>query len=138
MNLHPQSVHFPIAILLLAGGIYIFAHFQKKETYYPMAYLLHSIGVIGAIIGILTGRWASTDVNIEGEVKSILNQHEWLGYICLWLYALLWVWQYLRQKRMSNKESIGFLFIYVAVSCLLAYMAHLGGEMVYEYGISVR
>ena len=138
MNLHPQSVHFPIAILLLAGGLYIFAYFQKKDIYHPMAYLLHTIGLISAAISILTGRWASTDINIEGEVESILNQHEWIGYICLWLYSLLWVWQYLRRKRMQNREGTSFLVLYAVISCLLIYTAHLGGEMVYEYGVGVR
>lgn len=137
MNIHPQVVHFPIAILLVAGGFYLVSIFHQERQYHWFAYLLHGIGVVSSALAVLSGRWGSNGINIPSTARSIMNQHEWLAYGVLWGFALLWIWQYLRQNRMNKNEKVGFLVVFGLVAMMLAYSSHLGGTMVYDYGIGV-
>ncbi|RMG27575.1 MAG: DUF2231 domain-containing protein [Bacteroidetes bacterium] len=138
MSVHPQSVHFPIAFLLLAGGIYLYGLLKQQAFYNKMGYLLHVLGVCALALAIFTGRYASGQLAPPLTFEHLLNRHEWLAYLSILLYGLMLVWQYLRASRMNKAEHTAFVCVYLLASALLVYVAFLGGKMVYEYGAGVH
>jgi len=134
---HPQFVHFPIAFLLLGGLAYAVAYFKEREFFLRMGFLLHIAGWLGSIASILTGRAAEAEVVHTQAIHELITLHERLAYLVAWLFAMLGIWMFLRQKKISGKELILFLLLFWGSNAAMAYMAHLGGEMVYEEGAGV-
>ena len=59
MIAHPQIVHFPIAILIVALIFEVITYFWKKETFTSASLILLIIGTAGAFISIQTGQTAA-------------------------------------------------------------------------------
>jgi len=78
---HPLSVHFPLAILLLASMFYLAGFFSKKAFLENMSKLLIVIGTIGAWIAIYTGNLADPIVSRQICDPTVLKSHETNAYI---------------------------------------------------------
>lgn len=135
--LHPMSVHFPVALLLVAGIGYVVSQFKLTPFFQHLGYPLHVIGVGGCLLAVITGRIAQGEVVWEGEVAEVFQAHELLAYASLWWFGLMLLWKYLRTK-MKPAESWGFVLLFLIGLGILTYGASLGGEMVYEWGIGVQ
>jgi uncharacterized membrane protein len=137
MPLHPLIVHFPIALLFVAGGFYIYALIKSSESIFSTGSLLHLIGSLSFIVAILTGQQAESAVTHTREIHEIITQHELLSYISIWIFALMYIWQMLRNKKFLQVEKLGFVGLFIIVLCIMGYSAHLGAKMVYEKGAGV-
>jgi len=137
MDLHPAIVHFPIALLIAAGGFYLAARFREQATFYRAAWLLHVAGLAGSIAAVLTGRSAEGNLTLTSALEGLLENHQLLGYATAWLFALLAIWQYLRQGRGPVLEQWLFISAYFLALGVMAYGAWLGGQMVYQHGAGV-
>lgn len=136
--LHPQTVHFPIALLIVAAGIYVFSLFSLQDFYRRVAYLLHALGLIGLVLATFSGRQAEAMlIEKTPEVEQLLFRHEWLAYTSIWLFAMMLVWQYLRAFKMKHVERLIFTLAFILFSGLLIYSSHIGGSMVYEHGVGM-
>ncbi len=100
-----------------------------------MGKLLHAIGVVGILLAILSGNIAKSDLEATEAYEAILWQHEWMSYVVLWLFTMILVWQFLRQKQMKRTETILFVVVYLIAMGVMLFSASLGGEMVYEFGV---
>jgi uncharacterized membrane protein len=138
MDLHPATVHFPIALLMAAGGFYVASRFREQATFYRAAWLLHLVGLAGSIAAVLTGRNAEGNLTLTPALEDLLETHQLMGYATAWLFALLAVWQYLRQGRGKPLEQWLFLTAYWLSLGVMIYGAWLGGQMVYEHGAGVQ
>jgi uncharacterized membrane protein len=58
-NLHPQFVHFPIAIFILYGIAEITGIVLNKEFVSKTAFLLLFVGILFSIFAVLTGNKAA-------------------------------------------------------------------------------
>ena len=129
LSLHPISVHFPIAFLFLAGGLYIFYLFKDEFFYFRAAKLVHLLGLIGLILAMLTGRSAASEIEADSPLTEIVRNHEILGYGAIWAFSMLMVWTYLREKSFKQKELIFFSLLYLLFLGLMVYSSYLGGEI---------
>ncbi|MCE7984566.1 MAG: DUF2231 domain-containing protein [Caldilinea sp. CFX5] len=157
INLHPATVHFPIAFLLLAsaaGLLYIYwrpLEVLRTLTWWPML-----LGWLGALVAILTGLLAQSGLPPDAPYRAILNWHITTG-LALWvLYGLLLYWQWLLQKkpprRLKAKEQpvapppdllqqpalrwrVTFLLL-IGIGLILA-SGWNGGKLVYAWGVNV-
>lgn len=132
MLLHPALVHFPIALLIAAGAFYVAARFREPSTFYRAGWLLHLAGLAGAIAAVLSGNAAEGDLPLTPELEAHLDTHSLLGYATVWIFALLAVWQYLRQGRGGPREQWLFLVAFWLGLGVMAWGAWYGGHMVYE------
>ncbi|MEM6804193.1 MAG: DUF2231 domain-containing protein [Bacteroidota bacterium] len=133
-SFHPISVHFPIAFLILSGGLYIYSLFQEDIFYFRSGKMLHVLGVVGLVIAMLTGRSASSEIGANDPLADLLDTHELLGYAAIWAFSMLLVWVYLREKAFptKRKEAGLFAFVYLLFLFLMSYSSYLGGEMVHS------
>lgn len=138
MPLHPLIVHFPIALLFVAGAFYLYSIIKSSESFFSIAAILHLVGGVSFIAAILTGQQAEAAVTHAPEIHEMIEQHELLSYISIWVFGLMYIWQMLRAKKFLQVEKIAFVTIFSVLLAVMAYSAHLGGRMVYEKGVGVE
>ena len=134
-NFHPLTVHFPIALLMAALLIETLALAFKKSTWHRIALWNLALGTLGAAVAVLTGRQAAAAAKHSFEIHQIMILHERLGYAVLALAVVTVGWRLLKRDALSRRGrwvTWGLL----GLACgILAFSAHLGGRMVYEFGV---
>ncbi len=111
--------------------------FREPDYFQRTGFYLHAIGVVSLLVAILSGRQAEGILGEGNVLEPLVEQHELMGYLTLWLMAMLWVWQFLRHQKNVRWEKGLFLLIFCIGLGLMTYGAHLGGEMVYRHGAGV-
>lgn len=137
MPLHPLLVHFPIVFIYIACITYIWYIFKPSEFLLTTAIYAHIGGIIGFALAIITGQWAEADTPHTPIIHEMIERHALLSWVCVWMFALLYIWQLLRVKKMPSWEKWLFLAIFVGGTATMTFSAHLGGKMVYEYGAGI-
>src|SRR6056297_576709 len=84
---HPLSVHFPIAILLVAFLFKLIALGSAKELWIQGGTLLLLLGTIGVWIAIYTGDLADGIVSRKICDPTVLKEHQNLAYVTAWLFT---------------------------------------------------
>lgn len=135
MELHPATVHFPIALLVTAGICWILV-LAQKPAFKSVGFWLHTFGLIGVIGAIITGN-LETPLNLSQEAENLLENHETLGYVIGWLFLMLWIWAYLRLGDMGPKEMLAFTLTFWGFLVFVGWTAWIGGKLVYEWGVGV-
>jgi uncharacterized membrane protein len=136
--LHPSTVHFPIAFLFAALGFYLVSIFREDSFYARGGFSLHILGVGGLAVAILSGRQAESALASSDVLTEMVDRHELMGYLCMWLMAMLLVWQFLRKDKRIVWEKSLFLVLFAASLVIMSLGAHIGGEMVYLHGAGVQ
>ena len=103
-----------------------------------MGWMLHLAGFAGMVIAVFSGRSAESELAETGSWAELLEQHELMGYVAAWVFALLAIWQYLGLGKKSATGKWIYLGIYLIAVGVMAYGAWLGGTMVYEHGAGVK
>lgn len=144
-GLHPQIVHFPIAILILYSIFEIFGILLKNNFLQKSAHLLLAIGVLVSVAAVLTGNQAAEAAGllknkINTFPEELIEEHETYATITLWyFFAALVLRTYLVLKK-KFKGILQYIFIpLVLVGSFLIYETGLrGGELVYKYGVGTE
>lgn len=157
INLHPATVHFPIAFLLLASGaglLYIYwrpLEVLRTLTWWPML-----LGWLGTLLAMLTGLLAQSGLPPDAPYRATLNWHITSG-LALWvLYGLLLYWQWLLQKRPPRRTKaappiaapppdllqqpalrLRLTLLLLAGIVLVLASGWNGGKLVYTWGVNV-
>jgi uncharacterized membrane protein len=132
-NLHPLVVHFPIAFLTGAMLLYLAAWTTRHEDWgWPALWMLAS-GVLGGAAAIATGLRARDSVMVARSVRDhLLLQHEH-AMIAAWTLSLISLAWALLARPMPRAGRIGFMFILLMMTLILAKGADYGGWMVFGY-----
>ena len=136
--LHPAIVHFPIALLLLAGIFGTLSLFYKREFWKDLTLKCLIVGVVFTPFAVLTGMLAEQNLQHNEAIHEILVIHKYIGFAILFLFQILLVWFWLRRKLFGNKEYVAWVFGLLAGNLLILYQGYLGGEMVYTHGAGVK
>lgn len=133
--LHPKLVHFPIALFLTAFGFEILSILLKKKFFHQCAICMYVVASLMTPLVVRTGIWESERLNLN---HPLLDKHKlialWTMWVSLMSLPLLW----LSFKEFSKYFRIIFLIGLLSVSGLVGYAGHLGGQMVYEYGVGIE
>lgn len=134
-SLHPLVVHFPIALLVTALALETVGAGFRWESWRRAASSNLALGVMGAAVAVLTGVLAEGTAKHSFDIEQVLARHEQMGYLVLSLAiaALGWRWA----TRAAARRWIRWVgWGLMAATCAgLAVGAHLGGRLVYEYGV---
>jgi uncharacterized membrane protein len=132
-NLHPLFVHFPIAFLFGAALLYFAAAVRASELLAWAALWMLAMGAVGAAASLATGLYAASGVMVSESVRGeLLRRHEYIMIVvsCLTFALALWA---LAARPMPSRARPVFLAGLLALVCLIAAGADLGGQMVYDY-----
>lgn len=125
--LHFQSVHFPIA-LLLVGALFEGLSLFSSRTFYPnVSLLLLGLGWLGTGIAVGSGLWIGSE-----HVDALLQTHKTLGFVTLGLStgALLMHLLHYRWKPARYLRAL----LYFGAAAAVAFTGHYGGLMVHGQG----
>lgn len=155
-HLHPTTVHFPIAFLLLASALTLIHLFRRPVfNLKPMIWLLLLLGWVGGGVAVLTGLLAQAYLPPQAPYRTVLNLHIWSGLATLVLYGFWlyrgWLYRSARAHRRCRRTAaiaedlldddaarwwIALLAIVGAL--LIIATGWFGGRLVYEFGVNVR
>jgi uncharacterized membrane protein len=139
---HPFVDHFTVALIVigvlfdLAGSL-----IESRPWLRLSALTLIILGTAAAWGSKLSGGWEAERVweNVHGPALDVLKRHAFLGDWLPWVFLVLAVWR-------LGVQLVGFLEgtrpIYLLVALIAAgvilYQGHLGGTLVYEYGVGTK
>ncbi|MBI5021752.1 MAG: DUF2231 domain-containing protein [Ignavibacteriales bacterium] len=136
-NIHPYFVHFPIAILSVGLLWDLLGILLKKESFKNAGWWAQVFGVIAIVITVTTGLIAANTVPHNEASHEIMETHETIGLIVAGAFILLLIWRSFLKTSLPLRKS--YQTIYLAIGILavvtMLYGAHLGGKLVYEFGV---
>ena len=125
-NLHPVTVHFPIAMLLFAALAELFSIGRNQTRMRPAASIMAAIGGIGASVAAIFG-WVHTGLWFGGEGAMLWHRLIGTG---LGLGGPVIAWLALR--RSSARTALRILLALAAVAVVA--QGWLGGELAHGAG----
>ena len=132
-NIHPLTVHFPIAFLVRATLFYGAAWILNNRTPAITAFCLLLAGAITAGAAVGTALYAEDGVMISRSVRTaLLEQHERLMLATLGLSVLLAVWA-LIVRSFPRKGRAFFMLLCAILLVIMTFGADYGARMVYDY-----
>ena len=138
---HPLSVHFPIVLLLLATLFKLIGLWSYKNTWDHGGRFLLILGVIGVWISIYTGDLADGIVSRQLCDPTVLKEHENFAYTTAWIFSIALILELLTRYIDLIKTrivSVVLVLLMISGSVTLAYVGHLGAELVYQQAAGVN
>ncbi len=141
-QLHPQIVHFPIALFFVYVLLEIIGAVSKKEFFSRAAHLILFLGVLGAFAAVLTGNSAedaARELSKEGAsipFKAIEEHSDYANFI-IWFFAGLLVLRtyFVLKKKFTGAIKYLFAVLAIAGAFFVYRTGYLGGRLVYKYGV---
>lgn len=137
---HPLSVHFPIVLLLMATLFKLIGLWSSKITWEQGGRFLLILGVIGVWISVYTGDLADGIVSRELCDPTMLKDHENFAFITAWIFSAALVIELLISYIdlfQTKMLSLILVLVLLVGSGTLAYVGHLGAELVYQQAAGV-
>lgn len=130
---HPMTVHFPIALILVAtllAIIYLIRH--RDISMSDCIRVLVILGCLGAWAAVITGNFHLT-LDAEAEkVKEVHHTFAFLTSIAISCSAFVYLLSYIFKKPLPKwMYFIAFLFLIIA-AILIAITGYFGGYIVYN------
>jgi uncharacterized membrane protein len=134
-SLHPLIVHFPIALLLTAVGVDGLALLLKRPSLHRLALWNLSLGVLGAAAAVVSGLQAEVVGKHSFEIWQVIEWHKRLGFSTLILGLLSASWRIAKKDQLAPRVRLITMLLEVALVGTLSWGAHLGGRLVYDFGV---
>lgn len=134
-NLHPKIVHFPIAFLTMYPLMDLLFLISKKDFYSKAAFLFLIIGLIGALLAVLSGNQAYlASGNLDKGSLIIFNSHQTFANLTVWYFTgLLIIRVYFIVKQKLNFKIILMLFVLSLAGVYFALQAgNYGGKLAFS------
>ena len=135
---HPIVVHFAVALTLFGFLLDLIGSVWRRALAQQIGCACFLAGVV-AVGGAVVSGWVEQELPrptsvFDEQMKSVLFQHEYLGY---GLFALFFILAVMR-LRIHDRLPLVFIMLGALGVGGLAVQGYLGGELVYRYGAGVR
>jgi uncharacterized membrane protein len=139
-SLHPISVHFAIALFVIAVVIDLAALVMRKRDYHRIAWVNLALAAVAAIAAVTLGLSAELALKPTHQAHQVLDLHKQLAFASLGAVLILWAWRYVLRGEFPRRASAAALYIALSVAGLgaISGAGYYGGEMVYQHGGGVR
>jgi uncharacterized membrane protein len=143
LQLHPVADHFTVALLFVAVLIDLVASLAPSRAWLRyMALTLMILGAVSAAASWVTGgmlqpKWVWKAIPLDA--KALMHRHAKLGDVLMYAFGVLALWRILIESLsfMAKSRAIYLIVALIAV-VVIGYQAHLGGELVYQYGVGTE
>lgn len=140
-SLHIMIVHFPIALLFIYPFLELMSFFFKKEFFSFTSLVVLIIGILSALLAVLTGNQAANSLggNTSTEIKVLFENHQTYANITVWLFtAILFSRIYLQiKKKYSGLLKIILLIISFAGCYFIFQTGDYGGRTAHSRSAEV-
>lgn len=155
-HLHPATVHFPIALLLLGSALTLLHLLRRPPVDLKTTiWLLFGFGWVGGAVAVLTGLLAQVNLPPDAPYRTVLNFHIGAGLAVLLVYGFLlyrgWLYRGARAQKARQKRGVatadllddaaarGWITVVVVVGAILILTTGwYGGILVYTFGVNVQ
>lgn len=130
-EIHPATVHFPIALLLAGVALELYAWWRGRQDLARIAYGILVAGVLTGVMAASSGFLAfyTLPATHTEEAHTIMYWHLWLQVVSLVVFAVV----VLVRWRLRQRAPAGVLRITGLVAAgLLVVGSYLGGHLVYR------
>ncbi len=133
--IHPKMVHFPIALFFTALVFDVLSLVFRKKALHQSAIYLYVFAALLTPLVVRTGIWEAERLHLN---HPLLTKHSLMAQRTMWvsLMSLPVLW-FLKNEFAKYFRAV-FLIVLLATVGLVAYTGHLGGQMVYEYGVGIE
>jgi uncharacterized membrane protein len=132
-NIHPVTIHFPIAFLTGAALCYVTASILRHRALESTAFWLLLAGAVSAAIAAGTGLYAEDGVMVSYSVRAhLLQQHERLMLATLGLSVFLSAWASIARP-FPRKGRALFVLLCGILLVIMSIGADYGARLVYDY-----
>jgi uncharacterized membrane protein len=142
LDLHPVIDHFSVALLMTGVFIDLVASFFPLRAWLRyMALTLMILGAIAAGSSFFSGGIEADRIwdTLADPAKAVLGRHADFAKYTAIAFGVLAFWRILIESigAFAGSRPIYLIFAVVAV-CFLGYVGHLGGKLVYTYGVGTE
>ena len=138
---HPLSVHFPIALLIIALLFKVLDITTKGKSWSKASFLMLLLGTAGAWVAVYTGNLADGIVSRKICDPTVLKAHENAAYTLVWLFSGALIINIVQLAGILNRYARLLKLVAIALmligSGFLMYTGHLGATLVYQQGAGV-
>lgn len=134
-TVHPLVVHFPIALLMTAIFLDGLALVFKRPGLHRVVLWNLGLGTLGAAVAVLTGLQAARIAKHSFEIHQVMELHRKLGIATLVIGGLVVGWRLFKRDQLTSRARLLVLLLMLAMAGTLSFGAHLGGRLVYEFGV---
>lgn len=133
-NVHPLFVHFPIALLIISGVMFIACYFMELPELRVTAKWNLILGALSAVAAVITGFIAAGTIPHNQEIHEAMLMHRNIMVPATLFSLALGAYLFFKKDpSLIHKQKV-FLAGLVLILGLLALGADYGGKMVFKYG----
>lgn len=132
-ELHPSSVHYPIALLPLSVAADAIGTITDNKALLEVGRITMPVAAASAAVAGVLGLIAQEVVETDDEGMDMLVTHRTVNIGLLGVASAMAVYRLGRQR-----PGVGYLLTGAAGIGAMIYSAYLGGQMVYDRGVGVR
>jgi uncharacterized membrane protein len=136
--LHPITVHFVIALFVVAVLLDLAALMTGRREYHRVAWVNLAVAAVAGVAAIFAGFTAELALKTTHEVHLTLDTHKLLGFASVGGILLLAAWRYALRGGFPQTGVIAYVTLSLAGLGAISGAGYYGGEMVYEHGAGVR
>jgi uncharacterized membrane protein len=137
-NVHPVFVHFPVVLLPLALVFQALALWRQRQDWQRVALCLLWLGTLGALAAAGTGLLAEEEVEVPEPGWEVIELHETLMLVSTGLAVALSLAAAVLRRRLTHRVQLLLLVGLLLLNGVLAVGADRGGQLVYQFGVSVQ
>lgn len=137
-RLHPITVHFAIALFVIAALLDLAAVVTGKREYHRVAWVNLVLAAIAAVAAVAAGMTAEVLLKPTHEAHQTLDVHKLLGFTSLAGILLLSIWRFALRGQFPQKGAILYIVLSLTGVGVISGAGYYGGEMVYGHGAGVR
>jgi len=136
--IHPITVHFPIALLIVAFVFEVMALlFKNNRMLSIVGFYLFLAGTLGAIVAVISGNLFTED--LTGPADKVLDNHHLFANVTMYLAIITSLFRIFLM--VVKKEEISLKWVYFAAVFVtmitIGLTGYYGGSIVYDYMIKL-
>lgn len=136
---HPAVDHFTIALVIVGVLVDLLGSLLPSRGWpRTTAVVLMVAGAVAAWGSKVSGGWEAGRVwhDVSGPALDILKRHAFLGDWLPWAILALALWRLgIQFLGFLARSRALYLLVAVIAGAVILYQGHLGGELVYDYGV---